>query len=165
MSSGSRALDVVDALRGTGQTVAFAESLTGGMLCATLVDVPGASDVLRGAVVAYAPEAKSEVLGVDPDLIERVGTVHPDVAAAMAEGAARVLGATWGVATTGVAGPEPSEGKAVGTVHVAVAGPAGVETRNLSLNGDRSMVREQTVDAALSLLVGRLGESTAASHG
>ena len=76
-----------------------------------------------------------------------------------------MLGATGGVATTGVAGPEPSEGKAVGTVHVAVAGPAGVETRDLSLNGDRSMVREQTVDAALSLLVGRLGESTAASHG
>ncbi len=165
MTATVSALDVVDALRGTGQTVAFAESLTGGLLCATLVDVPGASDVLRGAVVAYAPEAKSEVLGVDPDLIEQVGTVHPDVAGAMAEGAARVFGATWGLATTGVAGPEPSEGKPVGTVHVAVAGPAGVETRDLSLDGDRAMVREQTVDAALSLLVGRLGESTAASHG
>jgi nicotinamide-nucleotide amidase len=159
------ALDVVDALRGTGQTVAFAESLTGGLLCATLVDVPGASDVLRGAVVAYAPEAKSKVLGVDPDLIERVGTVHPDVAAEMAEGAARVLDATWGLATTGVAGPEPSEGKPVGTVHVAVAGPAGVETRDLALDGDRAMIREQTVDAALSLLVGRLGESTGSTHG
>jgi nicotinamide-nucleotide amidase len=121
--------------------------------------------VLRGAVVAYAPEAKSKVLGVDPDLIERVGTVHPDVAAEMAEGAARVLGATWGLSTTGVAGPEPSEGKPVGTVHVAVSGPAGVETRDLALDGDRAMIREQTVDAALSLLVGRLGESTGPTHG
>ncbi|MGH3473671.1 MAG: CinA family protein [Aeromicrobium sp.] len=165
MNAGVSALDVIDALRGTGQTVATAESLTGGLLCATLVDVPGASDVLRGGVVAYLAATKSEVLGVDPALVERVGTVHADVAAAMAEGAIRVMGSTWGVATTGVAGPEPSEGKPVGTVHVAVAGPGGVETRDLSLHGDRRLVREQAVDAALSLLIGRLGESTGADHG
>ena len=165
MSAGASALDVVDALRGTGQTVATAESLTGGLLCATLVDVPGASDVLRGGVVAYLAETKIDVLGVDRTLIERVGTVHADVAAAMAEGAIRVLGSTWGVATTGVAGPEPSEGKPVGTVHVAVAGPSGVETRDLSLHGDRRLVREQAVDAALSLLIGRLGEETASPRG
>ena len=161
MSAGVSALDVIDALRGTGQTVATAESLTGGLLCATLVDVPGASEFLRGGIVAYVPETKSDVLGVDPGLIERVGTVHPEVASAMAEGAVRVLGSTWGVATTGVAGPEPSEGKPVGTVHVAVAGPSGVETRDLSLHGDRRLIREQAVDAALSLLIGRLREETA----
>lgn len=160
MTANVAALDVVDALRGTGQTVAFAESLTGGLLCSTLVDVPGASDVLLGAVVAYAPEAKRDVLGVDGDQIEENGTVHPDTAAQMAEGVAKLFDATWGVSTTGVAGPEPSEGKAVGTVHVAVSGPAGTQTRDLSLDGDRSMIREQTVDAALSLLVSRLGEST-----
>lgn len=165
MTSGVSALDAVDALRLAGQTVATAESLTGGLLCAALVDVPGASDVLRGGVVAYSAGTKSDVLGIEPGLIERVGTVHPDVAAAMAEGAARVLGATWGVATTGVAGPEPSEGKPVGTVHVAVAGPGGVATLDLSFQGDRRLVREQTVDAALSLLVGRLGESTDAFRG
>ncbi|MFZ0139481.1 MAG: CinA family protein [Aeromicrobium sp.] len=165
MSSAVSALDVIDALRGTGQTVSTAESLTGGLLCATLVDVPGASDVLRGGIVAYLPETKSDVLGVDPALIERVGTVHADVAAAMAEGAVRVMGSTWGVATTGVAGPEPSEGKPVGTVHVAVAGPGGVETRDLLLHGDRPLVREQAVDAALSLLIGRLGEETTAPQG
>ena len=165
MTASVSALDIVDALRGTGQTVATAESLTGGLLCATLVDVPGASDVLRGGIVAYLPETKSDVLGVDPDLIERVGTVHADVAAAMAEGAVRVMGSTWGVATTGVAGPEPSEGKPVGTVHVAVAGPGGVQTRDLSLHGDRALVREQAVDAALSLLIGRLGEETTAPRG
>ena len=95
MTTGVSALDVIDALRGTGQTVATAESLTGGLLCATLVDVPGASDVLRGGVVAYLAETKSDVLGVDPALVERLGTVHPDVAAAMAEGAIRVMGSTW----------------------------------------------------------------------
>jgi nicotinamide-nucleotide amidase len=165
MTAGASALDVIDALRGTGQTVATAESLTGGLLCATLVDVPGASDVLRGGVIAYLAETKSDVLGVDAALIERVGTVHAEVAAAMAEGAIRVLGSTWGVSTTGVAGPEPSEGKPVGTVHVAVAGPGGVETRDLSLHGDRRLVREQAVDAALSLLIGRLGEETASPRG
>ena len=160
MTASVSALDIVDALRGTGQTIATAESLTGGLLCATLVDVPGASDVLRGGVVAYLAETKTDVLGVDADLVERVGTVHADVAAAMAEGAVRVMGSTWGVATTGVAGPEPSEGKPVGTVHVAVAGPGGVETRDLSLHGDRRLIREQAVDAALSLLIGRLREET-----
>lgn len=165
MTSSISAIDVVDALRGTGQTVATAESLTGGLLCAALVDIPGASDVLRGGVVAYVPQTKSDVLGVDPALIERVGTVHPDVAAAMAEGAVRVLGSTWGVGTTGVAGPEPSEGKPVGTVHVAVAGPGGVQTRDLSLHGDRELIREQTVDAALSLLIGRLREETTSPRG
>ena len=165
MTASVSAIDVIDALRGTGQTIATAESLTGGLVCTTLVDVPGASDVLRGGVVAYLPETKHDVLGVDSDLIERVGTVHADVAAAMAEGAVRVLGSTWGVATTGVAGPEPSEGKPVGTVHVAVAGPGGVLTRALTLHGDRRMIREQAVDAALSLLIGRLREETASTRG
>ena len=165
MSASVSALDIVDALRGTGQTVATAESLTGGLLCATLVDIPGASEVVRGGVVAYLPETKSDVLGVDRSLVERVGTVHADVAAAMAEGAVRVMGSTWGVATTGVAGPEPSEGKPVGTVHVAVAGPGGVQTRDLTLHGDRPLVREQAVDAALSLLVGRLREETGSPRG
>ena len=164
MTAAVSAIDIVDALRGTGQTLATAESLTGGMLCATLVDVPGASDVLRGGVVAYLPDTKRDVLDVDADLIERVGTVHADVAGAMAEGAVRVLGSTWGVATTGVAGPEPSEGKPVGTVHVAVAGPGGVQTRDLSLHGDRGLIREQAVDAALSLLIGRLREETASTR-
>ena len=165
MTAGVSAIDVVDALRGTGQTVATAESLTGGLLCAALVDVPGASDILLGGIVAYLPETKIDVLGVDPDLIERVGTVHDDVAAAMAEGAIRVMGSTWGMASTGVAGPEPNEGKPVGRVHVAVAGPDGVDTRELSLRGDRALIREQTVDAALSLLIGRLGEETTPPRG
>lgn len=161
----AQAAAAIEALRLAGATAATAESLTGGLLCAALVDVPGASDVVKGGVVAYAVEAKCEVLEVDPDLVEKHGTVSDEVAAAMAEGAVKVFGATWGLATTGVAGPEPSEGQPVGTVHVAVTGPTGTRTRELALQGDRRLVREQTVDAVLSLLVARLGESTEAGDG
>lgn len=161
----SAATDAVAALRGVGATVATAESLTGGLVCATLVAVPGASDVVRGGVVAYAPVLKTELLGVDADLIATHGTVDATVAAQMATGVKDRLGATYGLATTGVAGPDPSEGKPAGTVHIAVAGPAGVETRLLSLSGDRASIRAGTVDALLSWLVGRLGEESVAARG
>lgn len=152
------AADAVAALRAAGSSVATAESLTGGLVCATLVTVPGASTVVRGGVVAYAPDLKSSLLGVDPALIAERGTVDADVAAAMARGARDRLDATYGLATTGVAGPDASEGKPAGTVHIAIAGPGGVETRLLALSGDRDTIRERTVAALLSMLVARLGE-------
>lgn len=114
------------ALRGEGSTVAVAESLTGGLLAAALVDVPGASATFRGSVTAYATELKASVLGVDEGLLAVHGPVHPVVARQMAEGVRRLLGATYGVATTGVAGPDPQDGQPVGTVHLAVAGPGEV---------------------------------------
>lgn len=154
------AADAVAALRAADATVATAESLTGGLVCATLVSVPGASTVVRGGVVAYAPDLKSALLGVDPALIAERGTVDENVAAAMALGARDRLVATYGLATTGVAGPDPSEGKPAGTVHIAVAGPGGVTTRLLSLTGDRDSIREGTVAALLSLLVATLGEES-----
>jgi nicotinamide-nucleotide amidase len=150
---------VVALLREHGSTVATAESLTGGRVCAALVDVPGASQVVRGGVVAYAADLKSALLGVPEALVAERGTVDADVAAAMAESVRERLGATWGVATTGVAGPGPSEGKPQGTVHVAVAGPDGVHGRLLALPGDRDAVRSATVLASLSLLVARLGNN------
>ena len=101
--------------------MATAESLTGGLVCAALTDVPGASAVVRGAVVAYATELKAQVLGVDPDLLATGGAVQAEVARQMATGVCRVLGADVGVATTGVAGPDPQDGHPVGTVFVAVA--------------------------------------------
>jgi nicotinamide-nucleotide amidase len=113
-----------------------------------------------GGVVAYSPDAKSNVLDVGQDLIERVGTVHADVAAAMATGVARLMDADWGIATTGNAGPEPSEGKPVGRVYIGVAGPGGVVTEELNLSGGRLEIREQTVEAVLSFLVARLGEES-----
>jgi nicotinamide-nucleotide amidase len=129
-------------------------------VCATLVSVAGASDVVLGGIVAYAPEAKIELLDVDADLIDDRGTVDPDVAAQMAFGAQERFNATYGLATTGVAGPGESEGKPEGTVHIAVAGPDGVRTTALQLDGDRDTIRKETVDALLSQLVATLREET-----
>jgi nicotinamide-nucleotide amidase len=127
-------------------------------VCAALVDVPGASDVLVGGVVAYAPHAKASVLGVPDDVLAEHGTVHPVTVEHMAGGAARLLGSTHALATTGVAGPGPSEGHAAGTVFVAVqypgAGSSGdISVRGLQLTGDRSAVRAGAVQAVLALLL------------
>jgi nicotinamide-nucleotide amidase len=150
----------VDALRDAQATVATAESLTGGLVCATLVSVPGASDVVLGGVVAYASRAKVDLLGVDATLIAAQGTVDAEVAARMAIGARDRFAATYGLSTTGVAGPDPSEGKPAGTVHIAIAGPDGVRTTLLDLDGDRDTIRRETVDALLSQLVATLGEES-----
>lgn len=143
---------VVRALTGAGGTVGTAESLTGGLVAAALTDVPGASAVVRGGVVAYATDVKRHVLGVPEELLRRCGAVSPACAGAMAEGVRRLLGVTWGLATTGVAGPGPSEGHPAGTVHVAVAGEHGTTLLALHLHGSRSEVRTLTVTAVLGLL-------------
>ena len=143
---------VVAALVAAGRTVATAESLTGGLVCAALTDVPGASAVVRGAVVAYATELKAQVLGVDPQLLATGGAVQAEVARQMATGVCRALGADVGVATTGVAGPDPQDGRAVGTVFVAVSAQGRVHVRELGLSGDRGTIRASTVAAALALL-------------
>ena len=135
-----------------GETLAVAESLTGGLLCSTLVEVAGVSATLRGAVVAYASELKTSLLDVDADLLRDRGPVDPDVAIAMADGVRRRLDATWGLATTGVAGPKPQDGVPAGTVFVAVAGPSGPLVRALTLTGGRAAVRAGSVAAALDLL-------------
>jgi len=119
------AADVVAVLRRRGETLACAESLTGGLVSAAVTDVPGASAVLRGGVVSYATDVKAGVLGVDRALLAHVGAVDADVARQMAKAVRRVMGSDWGVATTGVAGPDPQDGAAVGTVFVAVAGLQG----------------------------------------
>lgn len=150
------AADLVARLTRDGRTLAVAESLTGGMLCARVVDVPGASVVLRGGVVAYATDLKAGLLGVDAGLLAARGPVDPDVALAMAAGVRQRLAADWGLATTGVAGPDPQDGRPPGTVFVAVSGPAGGRVRELALPGDRRRVREGTVAAALALLAEQL---------
>jgi nicotinamide-nucleotide amidase len=148
----SAAARVLDLLAGRGATLAVAESLTGGLVAAELTGVPGASRVLRGSVTAYATELKHRLLGVDAGLLSAEGAVHPEVARQMAEGVRRVLGADWGVATTGVAGPDPQDGQPVGTVFVAVAGPSGAEAARLALSGDRSSIRAASSREALALL-------------
>ncbi|WP_146807265.1 CinA family protein [Cellulomonas persica] len=146
------AAEALRALRERGWTLAVAESLTGGLLSARIVDVPGASLVHRGAVVAYATELKATLLGVPDGLLARRGPVDPDVALRMAAGVRERLGADVGVATTGVAGPDEQDGKPPGTVHVAVVTPDAQAVRSWHLVGDRAMVRERTVEAALRLL-------------
>jgi nicotinamide-nucleotide amidase len=144
-----------------GETVATAESLTGGLLCGALVDEPGASQVVLGGVVAYAAAAKIALLRVDGGLVALRGTVDAEVAQQMARGVRDQLGASWGVATTGVAGPDPVDGKPAGTVFVAVSGPHESRVESLALAGDRSDVRQATVDAGLSLLLATLEEQPA----
>ncbi|WP_406287130.1 CinA family nicotinamide mononucleotide deamidase-related protein [Embleya sp. NBC_00896] len=143
---------VLALLRERGATVAVAESLTGGLVAAELTTVPGASASVRGSVTAYATDLKAAMLGVDADLLAAEGAVHPDVAARMAEGVRRTMSGTYGVATTGVAGPDPQDGKPVGTVYIAVAGPEGTTVLSLRFSGSRDRIREMTVVRALDLL-------------
>ncbi|MCI1263154.1 MAG: CinA family protein [Tetrasphaera jenkinsii] len=145
------AADVVAAATAAGLTIGTAESLTGGLVSAAITAIPGASACHRGAVVSYATEVKAQVLGVPAALLAERGAVDPEVALAMATGAARVLSCDLAVATTGVAGPEPADGKPVGCVFVAVNSPPTVE--RLDLRGDRASIREQSVSAALALLL------------
>jgi nicotinamide-nucleotide amidase len=179
------AAEVLGLLSAAGQTLAVAESLTGGLVAAALTDVPGSSVAFRGGIVAYATELKAELLGVDAAMLAAHGPVYPAVAAAMAAGVRDRLGATVGAATTGVAGPGPQDGQPAGTVHIAVSMPGSVahhgvahhgaahhavahhavahhndETivRSVALNGDRDEVRRLTVERVLGLLLGRLRE-------
>jgi nicotinamide-nucleotide amidase len=138
-----------------GETVAVAESLTGGALAAALVEVPGVSATFRGGVIAYATELKSELLGVDPALLARRGPVDPEVAVAMAAGVRERLGATWGLATTGVAGPDPQDGHPPGVFFVAMAGPRDdheVTHITMERGAGRAEVRAAAIEVALTMV-------------
>jgi nicotinamide-nucleotide amidase len=152
------ATEIVRLLTLTDQTVAAAESLTGGLVAAALTDVPGSSNAFRGGVVAYATELKAQLLGVDVGMLKKYGPVYAPVAAAMADGVRGRLGATIGVATTGVAGPGPQDGHPAGTVHVAVSLSGDTVVRTMALAGNRDEVRRLTVERVLGLLLGRLRE-------
>jgi PncC family amidohydrolase len=137
-----------------GATLAVAESMTGGGLAARLTDRPGSSKWFLGGVVAYSNEAKHDLLGVDSTLIKRHGAVSAEVAAAMAQGARRRLGADLGVGITGIAGPR-ADGtvKPVGLTYIAVASGDEELSRRFVLAGDRHANREQAAEAALKLLL------------
>jgi nicotinamide-nucleotide amidase len=135
-------------------TIAVAESLTGGLLVAELIGVPGASAVVSGGVVAYNTALKHSLLGVDANLLVARGAVDPDVAAAMAEGvrvACAIDGvpASIGLSTTGVAGPDPQDGKPVGTVFVGVSTDRGTRVFDLTLGGSRNELRRRVVSESL----------------
>ncbi len=151
MTDDTDARALLEALGARGWTVGTAESLTAGLVVSTLVRVPGASSVVRGGIAAYATDLKRTLLGVDADLLAEHGAVDAQVARQMALGAVRTLGADVGIATTGVAGPDPQDGQPVGRVHIAVATPEGVSHRTLDLEGDRDDIRRATVGHALAL--------------
>jgi nicotinamide-nucleotide amidase len=158
--SGARelAVEILSVLTASGQTLAAAESLTGGLVAAALTDVPGSSTAFRGGVVAYATELKAQLLGVDSGMLADHGPVYAPVAVAMAEGVRKRLDATVGVATTGVAGPDPADGFPPGTVHIAVSLADDTVVRTMALTGTRDEVRRLTVERVLGLLLGRLRE-------
>ncbi len=141
-----------------GASVAVAESLTGGRLGSLLSETPGASATYRGAVVAYATDLKTALLGVSAGLLAERGAVDGEVAIAMADGVRARLGATYGVALTGVAGPDPADGATPGTVFIGLAGPGGSRSVRLQLPGQRAQVRTLAAVSALDALRRELGE-------
>ena len=158
---GATAAALIRDLTARDLTIASAESLTGGLLAAALVDVPGASLVFNGGVVAYATPLKGTILGVDEDLLAERGAVDADVARQMADRVRRVCAvdgrpADLGVATTGVAGPDPQDGRAPGTVFIGVAMGDQVDVIALELSGDRAAIRSAAVGAAIDATLARL---------
>ena len=156
---------VVRRLRDGGETVAVAESLTAGLVGATLTQVPGSSAVFRGGLLVYATDLKASLAGVPQAVLAEHGAVSARTACALAEGVRLRLGATYGLALTGVAGPDAQEGHPPGTVFVAVADGVGVTSRALRLPGDRERVRLLAVTAALDLLRRRLPPERAGQEG
>ncbi len=143
-----------------GQSIAAAESLTGGLLTAVLTEIPGSSAVVRGSIVCYATDIKRDLVGVDAALLATAGAVDPEVAAQLARGARERCTATVGIGLTGVAGPEPQDGKPVGTVYVALAehggttvsGPTSDWSRGSDDSDDRARIRFAAVRIALDML-------------
>lgn len=157
---GTAASEVLDALAAQNLHLAVAESLTGGLLTSAFVDVSGASKVLLGSIVAYQSELKSQLLGVSRTLIQEQGAVDPEVVAQMAAGIRSKLAAKTGilessvvgVATTGVAGPDIQDGKAVGTVYIGISSPTGDYVYPFEFEGSRRDIRDAAVAAALDAL-------------
>jgi len=156
------ASEVLEALAAQNLHLAVAESLTGGLLTSAFVDVPGASRVLLGSIVAYQSDLKSQLLGVSRALIQEQGAVDPEVVAQMAAGiraklaskTATLESSVVGIATTGVAGPDSKDGKPVGTVYIGISSSVGDYVYPFEFEGSRREIR----DAAVSAALGALGE-------
>ena len=137
-----------------GKRLATAESLTGGGIGQAITSVSGASAVFAGGVISYTNEVKNKVLGVPMEMLDTCGAVSAPVAKAMAEGARRVIGTDVAVAVTGLAGPDGDEyGNPVGTVFIGYADERVAFAREYHFTGDRTQVREQTIESALALIL------------
>jgi len=164
---------IVENLTAIGSSLAVSESLTGGLLSDAFVQVPGASAVYRGSIVAYATEMKSKLLGVSVGLLAQRGAVDPEVASAMAIGTKRAYECQWSLATTGVAGPTEQDGQPVGRVFIGVGTPAQCEVYGMTIPtvdslestagghqlSQREAVRRVTVQVAVALLHRTLQEN------
>ena len=149
--------DVLSALRAKGLTLATAESLTGGGIGAALTAVPGASDVFKGGVISYVNQVKEEMLGVRREILDRYGAVSPQTAEAMASGVRNLLQADIAVSVTGLAGPGGDEfGHPVGTVYIGFYDGIESVVREYHFMGSREEIRNQTIDAALRLILGNI---------
>ena len=131
-----------------GETISVAESLTAGGLANALTSASGSSAVFVGGLTAYRNEIKSTMLDVDPQIISDFTVVSEEVANAMADGARKVFGTTWAIATTGAAGPDPLEGHAPGSVWISIRGPIN-QALQLNLEGGREQVRNGTISTAI----------------
>lgn len=141
----------------SGKTLVTAESLTGGGIGAALTAVPGASRVLKGGIISYTNEVKQKMLGVSAEHLQQYGAVSAPVAIAMAQGARKTLGADIAVSATGLAGPDGDEfGHPVGTVFIGYADAEKSLVQECHFSGDREMVRNQTIEAALSFILANL---------
>ncbi len=150
---------VLAACTARGLTLATAESCTGGMVSHLLTEVPGSSACFRGGIVAYADAMKRDLLGVPADVLAAHGAVSAQVSVAMAEGVRARLECDVGVSVTGIAGPEGgTPAKPVGLVYLAVSGPGGSEVERHLWPGDRSANKRDSAEAALEMLLRRLGD-------
>ena len=143
---------LLESLARAGETVAVAESLTGGLVCSTLITPPGASRVVVGGIVAYQTDVKASVLGASESLLAERGAVDPDVALEMARRVRAKFGATIGLSTTGVAGPDPQDGVPVGTVFVALVSDRDETVDRCEFDGSRDDIRHLALGAALMIL-------------
>jgi PncC family amidohydrolase len=140
-----------------GITLALAESCTGGIVAGAVTEIPGSSGYFVGGVVSYANDAKRDLLGVDPTVLEAHGAVSAQVARAMAIGARERLGATVAASVTGIAGPDGgSEAKPVGLTYIAVADAEGADVRRIVWAGDRAANRRDSAVATLEMLLERV---------
>ncbi|MBF6212625.1 CinA family protein [Nocardia puris] len=153
LTTGTDAAELVRALTATGHTVATAESLTAGLVAATVAGVPGASKVLRGGLVVYATDLKHTLADVGADLLATEGPVSAGAAEQLAAGARARCGADWGIGLTGVAGPDIQDGHPVGTVFLGLSGPWHSEVMRLQLPGDRWTIRHTATRVAVRELL------------
>jgi nicotinamide-nucleotide amidase len=144
----AHAQNIIENLKSRGETVSVAESLTGGGLGLALTQIPGASEVFIGGIIAYTSDVKVNFLGVPRTLIDQFSVVSEEVAVAMAQGALEKIGTTWAISTTGIAGPGDYMGIREGTVWIAIAGPIN-QTLQLTLDSGRDGVRQGAISSAI----------------